>query len=365
MVARAPAAAIEGSILLTASNVPYFDRLTFAMSDLRDHLGRPLRDLRVSVTDRCNFRCSYCMPKEQFGARFSFLPRREILTFEEIERLARIFRSLGVRKIRLTGGEPLLRADLPILIRVLAQIPNLEIALTTNGSLLIHQAEALAEAGLSRVTVSLDSLDDPTFRAMNDVEMPVARVLDGIEAAARAGLVPIKINAVIKRGVNDRRLADFARRFTADGHIVRFIEYMDVGTTNGWRLDDVVPAQEIIERIASQAPLEPVAATYRGEVAKRWRFVDGSGEIGVIASVTEPFCGDCTRARLSADGKLYTCLFAATGFDLRPLIRDGGSDEEIRGRLQQIWRARADRYSELRSEHTPTRSRPEMSYLGG
>ena len=285
MGVHALSAEIEVWIERMESNGPHFDRLTVAMSDLRDQLGRPLRDLRVSVTDRCNFRCPYCMPKEQFGARFSFLPRREILTFEEIAILARIFRSLGVRKSRLTGGEPLLRAELPVLIRLLSQIPKLEVALTTNGSLLIHQAEALAQAGLSRVTVSLDSLDDRTFRAMNDVEMPVARVLDGIEAAARAGLAPIKINAGSKRGVNDRRLADFARKFTADGHIVRFIEYMDVGTTNGWRLDDVVPAQEIIERIASQAPLEPVAATYRGEVAKRWRrMIDGPRRNDLVPS---------------------------------------------------------------------------------
>lgn len=340
------------------------DRLA-AMSGLHDRLGRPLRDLRVSVTDRCNFRCPYCMPKDFFGAEFPFLPRAGILSFEEIYRLARVFHSVGVRKIRLTGGEPLLRADLPVLVRLLARIPDLEIALTTNGSLLVHQAEALAEAGLTRVTVSLDSLDDDAFQTMNDVEMPVARVLNGIEAAAQAGLGPIKINAVIKRGVNDQDLAAFARRFQGSGHILRFIEYMDVGTTNGWRLDDVVDAEEILRQVEAVGDLEPVEADYRGEVASRWRFRNGTGEIGVIASVTRPFCGDCTRARLSADGQLFTCLFATLGIDLRTPLRSGMSDRALRERIVEIWQARSDRYSELRSAETAGVKRPEMSYLGG
>jgi len=335
------------------------------MLDLQDRLGRPLRDLRVSVTDRCNFRCPYCMPRDFFGAEFPFLPREGILSFEEIQRLAVIFRSLGVRKIRLTGGEPLLRADLPVLVRLLASIPDVEVALTTNGSLLVHQAEALAEAGLSRVTVSLDSLDDEAFRAMNDVDMPVARVLEGIEAAAQAGLTPVKINAVIKRSANDRNLAAFVQRFKGSGHILRFIEYMDVGTTNGWRLDDVVSAEEILERLSAVLDLEPLEPDYRGEVAKRWRFRDGTGEIGIIASVTRPFCGDCTRARLSADGQLFTCLFATRGFDLRTALRNGSSDDDLREKIAEVWRVRSDRYSELRSAATATRERPEMSYLGG
>lgn len=341
------------------------DRLIGAMPDLLDTLGRPVRDLRISVTDRCNFRCTYCMPREFFGAEFPFLPREGILTFEEIGRLALIFHSLGVRKIRLTGGEPLLRADLPVLVRLLAEIPDTEIALTTNGSLLVHQADALAEAGLSRVTVSLDSLDDATFRAMNDVDMPVERVLQGIDAATEAGLTPIKINAVIKRGVNDHKLADFVQRFKGTGHIVRFIEYMDVGTTNGWRLDEVVSAAEIVTRISAVEGLVPIEAGCRGEVARRWRFTDGGGEIGVIASVTRPFCGDCTRARLSADGQLFTCLFASRGFDLRSALRRGLDDDEIRELIAGVWQARSDRYSELRSAETSSLKRPEMSYLGG
>ena len=287
------------------------------------------------------------------------------MSFEEIHRLALIFRDLGVRKIRLTGGEPLLRADLPVLVELLAGIPDLEIALTTNGSLLVDQAEALAQAGLSRVTVSLDSLDDDAFRAMNDVDMPVARILAGIEAAADAGLTPLKINAVVKKGVNDRDLAAFARRFKDTGHILRFVEYMDVGTTNGWRLDDVVTAQEILERVGAELDLEPVQPNYEGEVARRWRFRDGGGEVGVIASVTRPFCGDCTRARLSADGQLFTCLFATRGSDLRGPLRSGAGDASLRRQIEQIWRTRTDRYSELRSEETKSRERPEMSYLGG
>ena len=334
------------------------------MPELSDRLGRPLHDLRVSVTDRCNFRCPYCMPREFFGAEFPFLPRAEILSFEEIYRVARVFHSLGVRKIRLTGGEPLLRAELPLLVKLLSQLPDTEVALTTNGSLLIHQAEDLAAAGLSRVTVSLDSVDDRAFREMNDVDMPIDRVLQGIEAAARAGLTPIKVNAVVKRGVNDHDLAKFVERFKGSGHIVRFIEYMDVGQTNGWKMDQVVRADEILQRIASAGGLEPIEPEYRGEVARRWR-LEGGGEIGVIASVTQPFCGDCTRARLSADGQLFTCLFASQGFDLRGPIRDGVSDDELCRLITSVWQARSDRYSELRSEETGLRDRPEMSYIGG
>ena len=275
-----------------------------------DTLARPLRDLRISVTDRCNFRCVYCMPKEVFGRDYRFLPRRELLTFEEIERVARVFVGLGVQKLRITGGEPLLRRDLEVLIARLAAIGDLDLTLTTNAALLAQKAQALAEAGLTRVTVSLDSLDDEVFRTMNDVDFPVARVLAGIDAAAEAGL-PVKVNVVVKRGLNEGSVLDIARRFRGTGHPVRFIEYMDVGATNGWRMDDVVPAAEIVAAIGAEFPLEPVEAAYRGEVAERYRYLDGAGEIGVIASVTQPFCGDCTRARISADGKLYTCLFAA------------------------------------------------------
>ena len=288
-----------------------------------DTLGRPVRDLRISVTDRCNFRCVYCMPKEVFGHDHRFLPRRELLTFEEIERVARVFVELGVRKLRITGGEPLLRRDLEHLVAALSAIDDgLDVTLTTNAALLAQKAEALADAGLSRITVSLDSLDDEVFRAMNDVDFPVARVLAGIDAAAAAGL-PVKVNVVVKRGLNEGSVLDIARRFRGTGHTVRFIEFMDVGATNGWRLDDVVPAAEIVSTIGAEFPLEPLEAAYRGEVAERYRYLDGAGEIGVIASVTQPFCGDCTRARISADGKLYTCLFAVRGHDLRALLRSG------------------------------------------
>jgi cyclic pyranopterin phosphate synthase len=330
-----------------------------------DTRGRALRDLRISVTDRCNFRCRYCMPKEVFGSDFAFLKRDEILSFEEIARLTAVFASLGVRKVRLTGGEPLLRAELPKLIEMLAAIPGLDIALTTNGSLLAEQAQALADAGLRRVTVSLDSLDDAVFRSMNDVGFPVARVLAGIDAAARAGLDPIKINAVVKRGVNDHTVVDLARHFRESGRIVRFIEYMDVGASNGWRMDDVVPGDEIVHMISAAMPLEPVEANYGGEVAQRWRYADGGGEVGVITSVTRPFCGDCTRARISAEGKLYTCLFATHGTDLRALLRDGSDDAAIADAIGGVWSVRDDRYSERRSEATPSRPKIEMSYIGG
>jgi cyclic pyranopterin phosphate synthase len=332
---------------------------------LLDTLGRPLRDLRISVTDRCNFRCGYCMPREVFGPGFEFLSREEVLTFEEITRLARIFASLGVRKFRLTGGEPLLRNEVAKLVAMLAEIEGVDIALTTNGSLLAQQAQALADAGLRRVTVSLDSLDDAIFRAMNDADFPVARVLEGIDAAAAAGLAPLKINAVVRRGVNDHTLVDLARHFKGSGHIVRFIEFMDVGTTNGWALGEVVAAAEVIERIDAELPLVPLEPSYDGEVAKRWAYADGEGEIGLITSVSQPFCGDCTRARLSADGSVYTCLFAVAGEDLRGSMRAGASDEELAQILSGVWERREDRYSEIRSEATAGLPRVEMSYIGG
>jgi len=329
-----------------------------------DRLGRAMRDLRISVTDRCNFRCRYCMPRETFGEGFRFLPRDEILSFEELTRLSRVFASLGVRKLRLTGGEPLLRNGLPTLIAMLSAIPDVDIALTTNGSLLAQQARALKDAGLRRITVSLDSLDEAVFREMNDADFPVAKVLEGIDAAAAAGL-PVKINAVVRRGINDHTFVELARHFRGTGHIVRFIEYMDVGTTNGWRLDDVVPGAEIVRAISEAAPIQPVDANYDGEVAQRWRYADGSGEIGVITSVTQPFCGACTRARLSADGSLYTCLFATQGTDLRALLRSGAADDVLVAAIAGTWGKRTDRYSELRSGETRGLPRIEMSYIGG
>jgi GTP 3',8-cyclase len=330
-----------------------------------DTLGRPVRDLRISVTDRCNFRCVYCMPKEVYGRSYRFLERRQLLTFEEIERLSRVFASLGLEKIRLTGGEPLLRRELERLVEMLGAIPGVDLTLTTNGSLLPQKARVLADAGLRRVTVSLDSLDDQVFRAMNDVDMPVERVLAGIEAAAAAGLSPVKVNMVVKRGVNEDSVLPMARYFRGSGHILRFIEYMDVGHTNGWRLDDVVSAAEIVATIGAELPLEPIEPNYAGEVARRYRYRDGSGEIGVIASVTEPFCGACTRARLSAEGRLYTCLFATEGHDLRALVRGGASESDLAEGIGRVWRARADRYSELRSAETADLPKIEMSYIGG
>jgi cyclic pyranopterin phosphate synthase len=328
-----------------------------------DTLGRPLRDLRISVTDRCNFRCVYCMPKEIYGRDHRFLDRRELLTFEELTRVARVFVAAGVEKIRITGGEPLVRRDLE---RLIAQLSELEVdlTLTTNGALLPQKAAALAAAGLRRITVSLDSLDDAIFRALNDVDFPVERVLEGIDAAAAAGL-PVKVNAVIKRGVNDDQVVPLASFFRERGHTLRFIEYMDVGHTNGWRLDDVMPAKEIVALLDDAFGVEPVEAAYRGEVAQRWRYRDGAGEVGVIASVTQPFCGDCTRARLSAEGKLFTCLFAVRGHDLRALIRSGASDEELTATVHAVWGKRADRYSELRSAATADLPKVEMSYIGG
>jgi cyclic pyranopterin phosphate synthase len=339
------------------------------MEPLLDRLGRPLETLRISITDRCNFRCVYCMPKEVFGRDHAFLERRELLTFEELARAAGIFAGLGVRTIRVTGGEPLVRRNVEHLVELLAAIERpdggrLELALTTNGSVLAQKAAALAAAGLSRVTVSLDSLDDAAFRAMNDVDFPVQRVLEGIDAAAAAGL-PVKINAVVKRGANDGDLLALAEHFRGSGHVLRFIEYMDVGSTNGWRLEDVVSAEEIVQRISERWPLEPMAAEGPDATARRWRYLDGTGEIGVIASVTQPFCGGCSRARLSAEGRLYTCLFGARGHDLRAPLRLGASDEELTEQLRSIWTRRSDRYSELRTAETASLPKVEMSYIGG
>jgi len=331
-----------------------------------DRLDRPLRDLRISVTDRCNFRCTYCMPKEIFGRGYAFLPRTALLSFEEITRLARLFAGEGVTKVRLTGGEPLLRRDLERLVVMLAGIDGIsDIALTTNGAALAAKARTLKDAGLNRVTVSLDALDDETFAVMNDVAFPVARVLDGIQAAAEVGLTPVKVNVVVKRHVNDDAILAMAEHFRHSGHILRFIEYMDVGTTNGWRLDDVVSAEEIRRAIDASWPLEPLGPSYPGEVANRYRYRDDAGEIGLIASVTQPFCGSCTRARLSADGKLHTCLFANRGHDLRNLLRRGATDNELAQHLRSIWTTRADRYSETRTAQTKQAPKIEMSYIGG
>ena len=333
---------------------------------ISDTLNRPLRDLRVSVTDRCNFRCTYCMPKEVFGRDYAFLPHGDILTFEEITRLARIFVAHGVEKIRITGGEPLIRRDIERLIEMLAGVEGLrDLTMTTNGSLLAQRARAMKEAGLQRVTVSLDSLDDAVFRAMNDVNFAVGRVLEGIEAAAEAGLTPVKVNMVVKKGMNEDSVLEMARYFRHTGHVLRLIEYMDVGTTNGWRLEEVVPASEIIRQIDAVWPLEPAERSYRSEVANRYRYKDGGGEIGVIASVSQPFCQDCTRARLSADGQLYTCLFATRGHDFRSLLRGGSSDAEIAAFLQSVWGLRDDRYSEIRSSETIGLPKVEMSRIGG
>jgi len=343
--------------------------MAFAALPLTDTLARPLRDLRISVTDRCQFRCTYCMPREVFGRDFAFLPRAELLTFEELARLARVFAGLGVRKLRLTGGEPLLRRDLERLVAPLAGIGGIQdIALTTNGALLAGKARTLAAAGLNRVTVSLDSLDDAVFMALNDAGFPVARVLDAIDAAAEAGLAPVKVNMVVRRGVNDQSILPMAGHFRHSGHVLRFIEYMDVGTTNGWRLDDVVPAAEIISVIGRHWPLQPAEPAYRGEVARRYRYRDGGGEIGVIASVTQPFCRGCTRARLSADGQLYTCLFAGAGHDLRGPLRTGSSDHALREQISSIWTRRTDRYSEQRTSQTrrkQVKPKVEMSRIGG
>jgi cyclic pyranopterin phosphate synthase len=340
-----------------------------------DRRGRALRDLRISVTDRCNFRCVYCMPAEVFGRDFAFLPHSEVLTFEEIARVARVFVGLGVTKLRVTGGEPLVRRDLPTLVGYLAGLRqpddggDIDLTLTTNGSALRTLAGPLAEAGLRRITVSLDSLDDATFRAMNGVDFPVSRVLEGIAAAREAGLAPIKVNMVVRRGLNEDSIVPMARWAREEGLVLRYIEYMDVGTANGWVLDDVVTAREIVERIDAVMPLEPAEPNYRGEVAGRWRYRDGGGELGVIASVSQPFCGNCTRARLSADGRLYTCLFSAVGHDLRGVLRagrDGAAlDDELRAAIGAVWAVRTDRYSELRTEETSHLPRVEMFAVGG
>jgi cyclic pyranopterin phosphate synthase len=337
-------------------------------SDIRDRLGRPVRDLRISVTDRCNFRCNYCMPAEIFGETYEFLPRAEILTFEEIERLVRLLVPLGVRKLRITGGEPLLRQGLPDLVRRLVAVPGLEdTALTTNATLLPKLAGPLREAGLERVTVSLDSLDEDVFQAMNGDKLGVARVLEGIEAAEAAGLTPIKLNCVVQRGVNDHTLVDLAAHFKGSGQIVRFIEYMDVGTRNGWELEHMLPATDIVALLDDAFGIEPVDPNYAGEVAERWRYRDGSGEVGIIASVTQPFCGGCTRARLTTDGQLVTCLFASHGTDLRGPLRDGTSDEVLSALLERVWLGRDDRYSERRSAFTADGGpeRIEMYQVGG
>jgi cyclic pyranopterin phosphate synthase len=335
-----------------------------------DVLGRGLRDLRISVTDRCNFRCTYCMPAEVFGRDYRFLPRAELLTYEEIRRLAKVFVALGVRKLRLTGGEPLVRRGLPDLVAMLAELsaPDggaLDLTLTTNGSALRQLAAPLAEAGLRRITVSLDSLDDEVFGRINGTDFPVGRVLDGIDAARAAGLAPIKVNMVVKRGINEDSILPMARWARREGLVLRFIEYMDVGTTNRWRLDDVVTAAEIVARIDAESGLVELEPQYVGEVATRWQYRDGSGEIGVIASVSQPFCGDCTRARLSAEGQLYTCLFSAAGHDLRAPLRSGASDADLFDLVSGIWRGRDDRYSDLRSEATSHLPKVEMFALGG
>jgi len=338
---------------------------TAAPGPLVDARGRPLHDLRISVTDRCNFRCVYCMPKDVFDSDYRFLPHGDLLTFEEIARVAKLFVDRGVAKIRLTGGEPLLRRNVERLVEMLARLGDIDLTLTTNGALLAKKAAGLRDAGLTRVTVSLDSLDDATFRAMNDVDFPVAKVLDGIDAAAAAGLAPLKVNMVVKRGMNERSILPMARHFRGTGHILRFIEFMDVGATNGWRMDDVVPAAEIVRTIDAEMPLVAVDPNYAGEVAERWRYRDGGSEVGVIASVTQAFCRTCTRARLSTDGKVYTCLFATDGFDLRGLLREGRSDAAIGNAVAAVWSGRADRYSEVRTANTPRVPKVEMSYIGG
>ncbi len=343
---------------------------TYTNPTISDQFQRPFRDLRISVTDRCNFRCTYCMPAEIYGERYHFLPKKELLTFEEITRLVGVFVGLGARKIRLTGGEPLVRHEVEVLVSQLAGVDGVEdLAMTTNGYLLPQRAGPLRDAGLKRVTVSLDSLDDAVFRRMNGDRASVQNVLDGIAAAEAAGFAPLKINTVVQRGINDHTLVDMARTFKNRGHIVRFIEYMDVGNLNGWKLDDVVTADEIVTRIDAAMPLEPVPGNYPGEVARRYRYRDGSGEIGIIASVTRPFCGGCTRLRLSPEGELYTCLFAIDGTDLRAPLRDGASDEALGRIVRDMWTRRTDRYSEIRSSMTPERraqrDKVEMFHIGG
>ncbi|MBK4734235.1 GTP 3',8-cyclase MoaA [Noviherbaspirillum pedocola] len=358
-----------------ATSLAVPERLEAPNGLLTDALARPLRDLRISVTDRCNFRCVYCMPKDVFDKNYAFLPQSALLSFEEITRVARVFVAHGVEKIRLTGGEPLLRKHIERLIGMLREIRTpdgreLDLTLTTNGSLLAKKARALKDAGLNRVTVSLDSLNDAIFKRMNDVDFPVDDVLHGIEAAQAAGLGPVKVNMVVKGGVNDGEILPMARRFKDTPTILRFIEYMDVGDSNGWKMDEVIPSAEVVRRIDAELPLEEIEPNYTGETAERWRYRDGGGEIGVISSVTQAFCSDCSRARLSTEGKLYTCLFATGGHDLRALLRTGRSDAEIASVVAGIWRDRGDRYSELRAAGVPDPSRTagkkvEMSYIGG
>ncbi|MCC4117850.1 GTP 3',8-cyclase MoaA [Aromatoleum toluclasticum] len=344
---------------------PTTDELPPAGAPLLDKRGRAVHDLRISVTDRCNFRCIYCMPREVFGADHAFLARKELLSFEEITRVARLFAARGVRKIRITGGEPLLRKHVENLIAQLAEIPDVELTLTTNGVLLPKLARILRAAGLHRVTVSLDAIDDATFRKMNDADYPVSAVLKGIAAAEEAGFGPIKVNMVVKRGVNDHGVIEMARHFRGTGHILRFIEFMDVGSSNGWEMNAVVPSREIIERIHSVFPVEQIEPNYTGEVAERWRYCDGGGEIGVISSVTQAFCSTCTRIRLSTEGKLYTCLFAQSGHDLRTLLRTGASDSGLDHAIATVWQQREDRYSEIRTANTVRLQKIEMSYIGG
>ncbi len=363
---------IDQRIAALRASVP--EQTIHANGLLPDALGRPLRDLRISVTDRCNFRCSYCMPKEVFDKNYPYLPHASLLTFEEITRLATQFVAHGVQKIRLTGGEPLLRKNIEILIEQLAQLRTVEgapldITLTTNGSLLTRKARALKAAGLQRVTVSLDGLDDAVFRSMNDVDFPVAEVLAGIDAAREAGLGPIKLNMVVKRGTNDHEILTMARHFKGTGVVLRFIEYMDVGATNGWRMDEVMPSAEVIARIHAEMPLVQLEPSAPGETAERWGYADGGGEIGVISSVTQAFCGSCNRARLSTEGQLYLCLFATHGHDLKSLLRGGASDADLASAIGHIWHGRSDRYSELRATLAPDtgtgQRRVEMSYIGG
>ena len=334
---------------------------------ITDKLDRPFRDLRISVTDRCNFRCPYCMPSEIYGERYQFLPKADLLTFEEITRLTRIFAKLGAMKVRLTGGEPLVRNELENLVGMLSDIKGVkDLTLTTNGYMLPQKAQALKDAGLQRVTISLDSLDDEVFRRINGRGIAVQKVLDGIDASERAGLHLIKINAVVQKGVNDHTVVDMARYFKERGHTLRFIEYMDVGTRNGWKLDEVVSADEIVAMIHAEMPLEPIESDYRGEVALRYRYLDGDGEIGIVASVTKPFCGDCTRLRLSCEGNIYTCLFATSGTDLRDPLRSGATDDELEAYVTHLWSVRDDRYSEERSSMTaPLREKVEMYHIGG
>lgn len=336
-------------------------------SQILDTLSRPIRDLRISVTDRCNFRCTYCMPKEVFNSDYEFLHRDDLLSFEEITRISKVFATLGVRKIRLTGGEPLLRKNIAILIEQLSNIDGVEdISLTTNGVLLTKNvAQQLKDAGLNRITISLDALDDETFKAISDVSFNVDKVLDAIEIADSVGLSPVKVNMVVKKGINEQAILPMAKHFHGSEKILRFIEYMDVGNTNHWQMNDVFSAKEIVDEINQELPIEPAEANYQGEVAKRWRYKDGGGEVGVISSVTQPFCQSCTRARLSAEGKLYTCLFATKGKDLRHLIREGADDKHIAEVVSAIWKKRTDRYSELRTSETVLLPKVEMSYIGG